>query len=647
MDSSSINRINDVYLKHIAAFSNLLDPETSEKIRSLPNIREEKEDDIEESTQIDLKSDLKLLLKGKNLSELSDFINNKKKLNIPVYTIYGIAEDSIIVNKFRNGNLKIKNLYLIDETNTETIITSNGLKINLFGLGGTWLLHKLFDHGKKINNQDDDDLDNNINKLKTTKKKQSTPTLSAAGNPGNMWITALQIGQLIKTVESTYSDDHIRIFITHPSPAREGLLSQLAVFLRADYTISNGLHFIYPSSYNEFSINPNFDRYKLKLSDSRNQFAGIWRTVKPQVISLVENEPELKQLLSLALDAIDKTPTLNLNTIEPISLSTTSSSSTNNIQKVNHQPQQLDNHYIAFQNLWHFNLGDVQSTVLLLNIVNGKFKIELHSEGFDFNFRKEHVPRQAITTTETSSIPSSSYNKVTTTTTTTTTTANKSNPTTTPATPAITNSPPTNYAEAAKNSISGNGGHSNPGAYKPPRRSIATDSTSTSPINNSNNTDNTFEKTRERTHELSHQTIHKKSSRPGVWISNANNLTGIDESKYEQIKHYFREIDRKNIVEIEIKSTIPLVGSPRKFALVYFNTDENALEALKYVDLAKAEKATILEDRVRNPSKNNSSNGNTNNLNSNGSIGVRGGRGSGRSYSSRGNKSYRGNLKRN
>ena len=47
-----------------------------------------------------------------------------------------------------------------------------------------------------------------------------------------MWTTVLQMGELIETALTTFDRSETRIFVSHMSPGREGLLAQLALALR-------------------------------------------------------------------------------------------------------------------------------------------------------------------------------------------------------------------------------------------------------------------------------------------------------------------------------------------------------------------------------------------------------------------------------
>ena len=97
---------------------------------------------------------------------------------MPVYTIYGAAEDLTVIEKFRAGEYKVPNLHIIDETTTHLISTPSGQNIRLFGLGGSLVLHRLFDNGDGVS--------------------------TIAGSPGVMWTTVLQMGQLIRTARKNF-----------------------------------------------------------------------------------------------------------------------------------------------------------------------------------------------------------------------------------------------------------------------------------------------------------------------------------------------------------------------------------------------------------------------------------------------------------
>jgi len=290
------------------------------------------------------------------LSELPLFLNGTFTLDVPVYTVWGACEDVRVLEKFRSAEYKVPNLHIIDEANSR-LLDVGGLKLRLLGLGGAVVMHKLFDNGEG----------------KTT----------IAGGQGTMWTTLLQMGDLVDTANRVYDIAETRIFITHNSPAREGLLNQLSVTLKADLSISAGLHFRYGSSYNEFSVNPSLDYYRGKLVSSKASFNDVWETVKGEVQPAVEQSPHQRRLLENALAFIEKMPT-NANGGNPFG-----GPSTNNAPGAG----QVDES--AFKNMWNFNLADAAFGWLVLEIEGGRIGSEMKSQGFNFSHRVGKQPYHA------------------------------------------------------------------------------------------------------------------------------------------------------------------------------------------------------------------------------------------------------------
>jgi hypothetical protein len=63
-----------------------------------------------------------------------------------VYTVWGACEDVSVLEKFRSGDYSLENFHIIDESST-AVIDIGGVKLRLFGLGGAYAQHKLFDIG--------------------------------------------------------------------------------------------------------------------------------------------------------------------------------------------------------------------------------------------------------------------------------------------------------------------------------------------------------------------------------------------------------------------------------------------------------------------------------------------------------------------
>ena len=277
------------------------------------------------------------------------FIEKKYTLDVPVYTVCGACEDVRVLEKFRSGEYKLDNLHIIDEASSR-LLDVGGVKLRLLGLGGAVVMHKLFDNGEG----------------RTT----------IAGGQGTMWTTLLQIGELVDTANRVYDPTETRVFVTHASPAREGLLNQLSVTLKADFSISAGLHFRYGSSYNEFSVNPTLDHYRGKLAASRASFNDVWETVRGEVEPAVAKNDAQQTLLNYALDIVHKMPTI-ANGGNPFG------------GPVPNQAQgsggAVDES--AFKNMWNFNLADAAFGYLVLEVDAGRIGTEMRAQGFNFAHR--------------------------------------------------------------------------------------------------------------------------------------------------------------------------------------------------------------------------------------------------------------------
>jgi hypothetical protein len=283
---------------------------------------------------------------------------------VPVYTVWGACEDVQVLEKLRSGEYKVDNLHIIDEAHSR-LLDVGGVKLRLLGLGGAVVMHKLFDNGEG----------------RTT----------IAGGQGTMWTTLLQMGELVDTANRVYDPTETRIFVTHASPAREGLLNQLSVTLKADFSVSAGLHFRYGSSYNEFSVNPTLDHYRGKLAASKASFNDVWDTVKTEVEPAVADSESQQRLLALALEIVNKMPTV--------------ANGGNPFGGPAPGPQSGVIDESAFKNMWNFNLADAAYGWLVLDIDNGRIGTEMRAQGFNFAHRGGKVapgqtqPAAANTTT--------------------------------------------------------------------------------------------------------------------------------------------------------------------------------------------------------------------------------------------------------
>ncbi|KAI0129399.1 hypothetical protein BJ170DRAFT_577744 [Xylariales sp. AK1849] len=299
------------------------------------------------------------------LSELSMLISGQVKLDVPVYTVWGACEDVRVLEKFRSGEYKVPNLHIIDEARS-MLLELGGVKLRLLGLGGAVVMHKLFDNGEG----------------RTT----------IAGGQGTMWTTLLQMGELVDTANRVYDPTETRVFITHASPAREGILNQLSVSLKADFSISAGLHFRYGSSYNEFSVNPTLDHYRGKLAASKASFNDVWETVKSEVEPAIQQNEAQQNLLKNALGLVEKMPTTAAGG-NPFGGPVGGSATLGQVDES------------AFKNMWNFNLADAAFGWLVLEIQDGRIGTEMRAQGFNFSHRGAKQQPNAPVTSSSSPAP--------------------------------------------------------------------------------------------------------------------------------------------------------------------------------------------------------------------------------------------------
>ncbi|KAK0206028.1 hypothetical protein DFS33DRAFT_1311797 [Desarmillaria ectypa] len=313
-EATSLDRINDRTLRHLTTYSPLIPaPQRSHLINNNnpPSL-------LRSTVTVSLLSEFPLLLAG------------QIQLSVPVYTTWGACEDVLVLEKIRLGTYSVPNLHVLDEATTRCIDVG-GVKLRLLALGGALVPHKMFDNG-----------DGNA---------------TIAGGQGTMWTTALQIGQLVDTAQRVFDTTETRLLVSHASPGREGILSQLALVLRADLTISAGLHFRYATSYNEFSIQPDFEAFRHKLISGKEQFDKVWESVKTQVDAVIDDNQRV--LLDKALSVVEKIPLPLQNTEEA-----------------------------AWKNCWNWNLCDAAYGALILDIKDGRVSAELKSQGFNYAYRR-------------------------------------------------------------------------------------------------------------------------------------------------------------------------------------------------------------------------------------------------------------------
>ena len=315
LEANSLERINDRTLRHLTLYSplipsaqrtHLLAPENSSTV-------------IRATVNIELLSEFPLLLSG------------QIKIQVPVYTVWGACEDVSILEKFRTGAYTVENLHVLDEATTRCLDVG-GVKLRLLGLGGALVPHKLFDNGDG--------------------------SATIAGGQGTMWTTALQIGELVDTAQRVFDQSETRLLITHASPGREGIIAQLALVLQADLTVSASLHFRYSTSYNEFSVQADFEGLRHKLALGKDSFDRVWDSVKAQVDVVIDEHQRV--LLDKALNVIERLPPA-----QP--------SSGPGATATGEEP--------AWKTCWNWNLCDAAYGSLILDVKEGRISAELRSQG--------------------------------------------------------------------------------------------------------------------------------------------------------------------------------------------------------------------------------------------------------------------------
>jgi len=203
-----------------------------------------------------------------------------------------------------------------------------------------------------------------------------------AGGQGTMWTTALQIGELVDTAQRVFDQTETRLLVTHASPGREGIMAQLALVLKADLTISAGLHFRYASSYNEFSVQGDYDGFRRKVLAGKENFDKVWESVKLQVDAIIDENQRI--LLDKALSVIERIP--------PPS---------NQPGPNGHMPGEEP----AWKNCWNWNLCDAAYGSLVLDIRDGRVSAELKSQGFNYAYRKTATPSTVDPTSNSTGSP--------------------------------------------------------------------------------------------------------------------------------------------------------------------------------------------------------------------------------------------------
>ncbi|KAI9634308.1 uncharacterized protein MKK02DRAFT_34810 [Dioszegia hungarica] len=328
INAESLDRMGDKILRHLLQYSPLLPPSTRQSLLAIP-------------TSAGRPALINALNNSSVHFPLSQFpllLTGAITFPVPVFTVWGLIEDVRVMEKFRTGEYEVHNLSVIDEAATR-VLDVGGVRLRLFGLGEGFA--------------------------------------TIAGGQGTMWTTALQIGELVDTAQRVYDSTETRLFISSAPISRNGLLSQLSAALKADLTISGGLHFRYPASFNEFSVHGDFEAYRHKLTQARETFVGVYQSVKDKVDASL-TEPQLA-LLKKALEVAQNVPESDDGT---------------------------------WTNTWHWVLSDASCGHMLFSITDGRVSAETKSSGLNFSHRALSTPAPpsapAVNSTQVTPVPRSS-----------------------------------------------------------------------------------------------------------------------------------------------------------------------------------------------------------------------------------------------
>ncbi|KAK8844699.1 hypothetical protein IAR55_006548 [Kwoniella newhampshirensis] len=331
MTSESLERMSDKILRHLIQYSPLLPPATRSQLIAIPP----------EQGRQPLISSLNNSSIHFPLSQFPHLLTGAINFPVPVFTVWGLLEDVRVIEKFRTGEYEVNNLFMIDEA-TSRVLDVGGMKLRLFGLGGTVAPYKMFDNGEGY--------------------------ATIAGGQGTMWTTALQMGELLDTAQRVFDSQETRLFLCTASICKHPLLTLIASALKADLTISSGLHFRYPVSYNEFAVHSDPESWQQKLLQAQATFNNIYETVRDKVDSSLNEQQQA--LLKKLKSAFGNIPT-------------------------------GDDHGM-WTNTWNWILTDASFGHMLLSITEGRVSAEIKTAGLNFSHRAKSG--QALPPTPTPSV---------------------------------------------------------------------------------------------------------------------------------------------------------------------------------------------------------------------------------------------------
>jgi predicted phosphodiesterase len=200
----------------------------------------------------------------KLLGEFPNYLSGQKRFEVPVYAVWGNHEDVKILRDMERG-LTVPNLHILDENHTFEFQDDDNFAFSLFGLGGNFLVKRLFDR-------------------------------PIAGDAGKVWATLHQFGVLYKKVMHNKKPS---IFVSHVSPGKEPLLTSLVAHLLPSFWISGHMGPPFTCVWNQFTIRESDDVQNWLQSELAEieQYSKFRKLSEEAALALelIKNPPESDQ----------------------------------------------------------------------------------------------------------------------------------------------------------------------------------------------------------------------------------------------------------------------------------------------------------------------------------------------------------------
>lgn len=404
------------YLKQIVAFLEVLPAQLVSQLNGLSTISSLLQKEAENDA-------FRALLGASPLSQLDAYLSGEKTLPCAVYTVFGPLDDPYIVSKFQNGEWKIPNLHLIDHNHSHYVRTPfSQPNVRIYGLGANVKVHSLFDNGSVVLGSVSGKVGDlwvtlgqiaemylDLERARNSKKEPASSHISSSTTSENPGTASKGQNEPASEEDLRATSPTINIFVSHAPVVKTPLLEHLAIVTKADFTVSQGLHFRYPVMGNGMSLVDSIggsagyiETYRLKFLRLRMILGELWLLIKSDVLDLlIEESADVGRLLEVGLNLFDKIPVPVADSIDKIVLLSLRDENDKNEDVVASKKilAQINDHYFAaYYNLWHFNLCDHiirgsgaenEYNVMLFKLENlGNFRLEYcNSLGFNFTQR--------------------------------------------------------------------------------------------------------------------------------------------------------------------------------------------------------------------------------------------------------------------